>query len=575
MALTDSRPDTERSSSYPEVPTAAADTVDGWLGATDHKPIGRRFIILGALMLLVGTALGLVAAFESADGSGFQIARDADEYTQIWSIGRDLVMFGAVVPILIGLGLYLVPLQIGASSAAFARGAAAAFWTWALGVDLLIISYLLNGGPGGGRADFVLLWATGLGMMLFGLVWAMVVLLSTILGARTVGMTTDRVPFTTWGFFVFSLVGIFSVPITMAELLLGYLNVRYGHLPVAESESLAAVMDGVSFAPSIYWLGIPVLGMGVDIIGSHTGVPVNARKPIMAALTAFGVLTFGADLVAMASVRTLDFNNGLLVIGLLGAAVPVLAILGLSGLSIRNGEFRARTALLGALLSGVLVLAAAAVSLLGVVEPIMVGLDNIAAGSVDLNNTLVVNGTTLHEAVRALMIGAAVVGVIGALHHWANKIWGRRLTESLGMLSLLLAAGGSLLWALGELVAGIADRPFYSAVGQADFDTSGLVGTMGFVSAIGVLGLVGAAALLTLNLASNVFGSKPSGSSPDDWTGSTLEWATASPPGIGNFPGPPIVVSANPLLDGALRFDGIASEAAVVSDESDADGEDA
>ncbi len=575
MALTDSRPDTERSASHAEVPTATTDTVDGWLGATDHKPIGRRFIILGAIMLLVGLALGLVAAFESADAGGFQIASDADEYTQIWSVGRDLVMFGGVVPILIGIGLYLVPLQIGASSAAFARGGAAAFWTWALGVDLLIISYLLNGGPGGGRADFVMLWATGLGMMLFGLVWAMVIVLSTILGARTVGMTTDRVPFTTWGFFVFSLVGILSLPITMAELLLGYLNVRYGHLPVTESEVLAAVMDGVSFAPSIYWLGIPILGIGVDVIGAHTGVPVKARKPIMAALTAFGVLTFGADMVAMGSVRTVNFNNGLLVVGLLGAALPVLAILGLSGLSIRNGDFKPRTALLGALLSGVLVLAAAAVSLLSVVEPIMVGLENVIPDAIDLNNTLVVNGTTLHEAVRALMIGAALVAIISALHHWANKIWGRRLTESLGSLSLLLAAGGSLLWALGELVAGIADRPFYSSLGQAEVDTSGLVGTMGLISAVGVLALLGSAALLVLNLASNVFGSKSSGSSPTEWTGSTLEWATASPPGIGNFPGPPIVTSANPLLDGELRFDGFTNDITGASDESDAEGEDA
>ncbi len=527
-------------------------------------------------MLLVGMALGLVAAFESADGGGFQIARDADEYTQIWSIGRDLVMFGAVVPILLGIALYIVPLQIGASSSAFARGGAAAFWTWALGVDLLIISYLLNGGPGGGRTDFVLLWATALAMMLGGLIWAMVVVLTTILGARTVGMTTDRVPFTTWGFFVFCLVGIFSVPITMAELLLGYLNVRYGHLPITESEALAAVMDGVSFAPSIYWLGIPLLGIGVDVIGAHTGIPVASRKPIMAAITAFGVLTFGADLVAMASLRTLEFNNALLVLGLLGAALPVLAILGLSGLSIRNGEFKARVALLGALLSGMLVLAAAAVALLGVVEPIMVGLDKIIPDAIDLNNTLVVNGTAWHESVRALMIGAAVVGIIGALHHWANKIWGRRLTEPLGMLSLLLAAGGAVLWAVGELVAGIADRPFYSALDQADFDGySGLVNTMGFVSAVGVLALVGAAALLALNLASNVFGSKPAGSSPDDWTGSTLEWATASPPGLGNFPGPPIVTSASPLADGDLRFDGIVSESMAVASPEGTEGEDA
>ena len=38
----------------------------------------------------------------------------------------------------------------------------------------------------------------------------------------------------------------------------------------------------------------------------------------------------------------------------------------------------------------------------------------------------------------------------------------------------------------------------------------------------------------------------------DPWgTGSTLEWATASPPAYANFAEPPVVTSATPLLDDA------------------------
>ena len=210
----------------------------------------------------------------------------------------------------------------------------------------------MNGGPGGGRRDFVVLWACALAMMVGAAIWALVVLATTILGARTVGMTLDRVPFTTWAYFVFSLLGLFSLPILLAELLLGLLRVRYLHLPVGDSESLTAVMDGISFAPSVYWLGIPGLGIAADIIGTHTGVDIRFRRSIMAALTAFGLMSFGQDLVGLGSSRELDFRNGLLVLTLLAAAVPVLAILAMSGDSLRRGTFKPRAAMLAALLSG-------------------------------------------------------------------------------------------------------------------------------------------------------------------------------------------------------------------------------
>ncbi len=53
---------------------------------------------------------------------------------------------------------------------------------------------------------------------------------------------------------------------------------------------------------------------------------------------------------------------------------------------------------------------------------------------------------------------------------------------------------------------------------------------------------------------------KPAGSSSVAWAGTTLEWATSSPPVTGNFPAPPIVTSATPLADGELAYDGLVEE---------------
>ena len=545
MALTETRPATHAPSAAAEV---APGTVEGLLGTGDHKRIGRLFIGAGIVGLVGGLVLGIASVFYANNFDDLQT--DAIDYLpQVWSLSRDLVLFGGLVPILIGLGVYLVPLQVGAPSLAYARGAAASFWTWLLGAGLLILATVFNGGPGGGRRDFVVLWAASLAMMVGAVVWALVCLAATVLGARTTGMTLDRVPMTTWSFLVFALIGLVSLPVTMAELLMAFLRVRYFHIPITESAQLTSVGDGMNLAPSIYWLAIPLLGIAVDIIGVHTGRPIQMHKAVMGAIGLFGILTFGADVVGLASLRPLDFDNAFLVVGLAAAVLPVLGTLGLAGDSIRLGSFVPRVPVIGALLSGLLLLLATVVSLLGLVKPVMGFLDELFPDSIDMTNTLILNGTRFHEGVRGLVVGAVLVAVIAALHHWAVKIWGRRLAEPLGYLAILAAAGGAVILAIGEVAAGFDDQPWLPARATDDY-ASGLAA----ISLIGAAVLAAGAVVLLANLVISLAGTKPAGSSPTAWKGSTLEWATASPPPVGNFPGPPIVTSATPLDDGELRY---------------------
>ncbi len=545
MALTETRPETTAS---PAAVGSESSTVEGLLGTGDHKTIGRLFIGGGAVGLVAGLVVGIASSWYAGNFDDLS-AGSIDYLPQVWSLSRDLVLFGGLVPMLLGLGIYLIPLQVGAPSLAFPRGAAGALWTWFLGTDLLILAYVFNGGPGGGRRDFVVLWAASLAMMVGAAIWALVAIAATLLGARTQGMTLDRVPFTSWSYLVFALVGFFSLPILMAELLMAFLRVRYFHVPIAESAQLTAVADGVNLAPSIYWIAIPLLGMAADIIGAHTEKPVRMHRPVLAAIGAFGLLTFGADVVGLASLRPVDFDNAFLVVGLAAATLPVLATLGIVGDSIRSGSFIPRVPLIGALLSGLLLLLATAASILGLVKPIMGFLDELFPDSIDMTNTLILNGTRFHEGIRALVIGAVLISLIAALHHWAAKIWGRRLAEPLGFLAILASAGGAVILAIGEIAAGFDDQPWLPARATEDFSAG-----LGSLSLVGSAALAAGAIVLVANLAMSFLGSKPAGSSPTSWKGTTLEWATASPPVAGNFPGPPIVSSPTPLADGELRY---------------------
>jgi len=558
MALTETRPETDAPAAAEQAETT---TLDGLLGTADHKTIGRMWIAVGLFTAVAALVLSVVASFESTDLSSFAIAEDGQQFTQLWSFGRDLLLFGGIVPILVGLATFLVPLQIGAPAIVFARGAAGAFWTWFVATDLFILSLLLNGGPGGGREDFVVLWAASLGVMIAAILWALLIVATTILGARTVGMTLERVPHATWSFLVFSLIGLVALPIILAELVMIYVATRHGQLPLEARDSLVGVLTPSNIPPSLYWVAVPLLGMAADIIGVHTGRPVRRHKPVMVAVGLFGILAYGMDFFGFASVRPLVFDNGLLVLTIAAAILPILAVLGLVGDSVRNGSPKLTTALSGALLSGLLLLLGAIVSLLGLIEPVALFLHRETSVEIDLTRLLILNGTTYHDGIRGLVLGAVLVAIIAALHNWAPKLFGRRMAESLGMSAVLATAAGAVVWGAGAVLAGVDDQPAYPASTLGGGEN---VEFFNVVATVGILLVTIGAVITGLNAIQAAFGRGQAGNDRKGWTGSTLEWATASPPSFGNFDKPPVVRSATPLADTIDAID----EAEVVLDDA-------
>ena len=543
MAITETQ--TKTTEALDNEPLSAS-KLDVVLGSSDHKTIGRLWLFSGFLLLAGALIVSVVAAAEALSLGSYTVVADADQFTQLWSLGREVLFFGGVVPILIGLAVFLVPLQVGASTVAFARGASASFWTWLFGMGLVIAAYIANGGAGGGRQDFIILWAAGLAMAIFGILWSLVIIATTVLAVRTPGMTLDKVPFTAWGFFVFALVGLLNLPVLIVELALTYTTVSNGLLDLTSSSSLTGVADMVSLSPALYWLAIPCLAMMVDIVGVHTSKAVAARQPVMVALAALGVISFGANFLSFASVRPVDFNNGLWVVLTALAPLAILAVLALSVPSLGGGKPTASASLGAALASSLVFALGAALAYAGLVEPITLFLAENTSLDIDITDTLVLHGTTFHDAVRGLIIGAAVVAVVGAIHHWSPKLWGKTTDGLLTTLSIASAAAGALAWGVGALVAGIDDQAAYPVsvlTGGDAVEAANLVAMVG-------IGLVALGALVA---AANTVFTAVGGSSSDaddPWIGSTLEWATASPPSFANFDKPlPVFATATPMVE--------------------------
>ena len=150
----------------------AISTLGTWLTSSDSKVIGRQFIGASILALLACAVLGVVLGAERIDGADTLV--DAGALPQLFAAFRIGLVYGVLIPFLLGIAVAIVPLQVGARSLAFPRLAAAGFWAWFAGLVLLIIALANNGGPGGGDADMVDLFLAAHGLLLCGLAAAAV-----------------------------------------------------------------------------------------------------------------------------------------------------------------------------------------------------------------------------------------------------------------------------------------------------------------------------------------------------------------------------------------------------------------
>src|SRR4051812_36155416 len=103
----------------------------GWLTSVDHKSIGKRYIVTAMIFFVLG---GLEAGAMRA-----QLARPEntvlgpDAYNQFFTMHGMTMMFLFAVPVVTAVGLYLVPIMIGARNVAFPRLNAYGYWVYLAG----------------------------------------------------------------------------------------------------------------------------------------------------------------------------------------------------------------------------------------------------------------------------------------------------------------------------------------------------------------------------------------------------------------------------------------------------------
>jgi heme/copper-type cytochrome/quinol oxidase subunit 1 len=504
--------------------------------------------VTALLVLGAGLALELLVRIDLTDADDF-VVLDADTFGQVFVMSKDLLIFGGVVPLFIGLALYVVPLQIGAPNLAFPRAGLLSFWGWFASGGLLITSYSINGGPYGGEPDGVDLYMLALAGVFMSLLLASVSLAATVLTMRAPRLFLDVSPPFAWSALISAAMLMVTLPVALAQLALLYVDHRYGRLYMGGNFGVFEQLEWLYRTPQLYVYAVPALGAVAELVPVWSKAR-QVQSPIVAyAIGAFGLAGFGAASQLTNEPLYFEDYQGLLNVVL--NVLALLAVLGLLGvwavtLARSPGLPRLDAAFLSGLAAGFMFLVATVQAVLGVV----MDWSEVADREVDLLLT------TWTSASQALMLGAVLLAGFAALAFWAPKIWGRRLNEPISLLALLVAFAGALLAGVGPAVAGaFQDQPYLV------FDDPNLtstyvqvveeVGDADAFSAIGAVGiglLLAAVALLLLNMVISLLFRVSAVADADPWGAQTAEWALPSPPAMGPLDELPDLVDGAPLL---------------------------
>ena len=536
----------------------------GVFGTSDHKNIGRLYIFFGLSGGLLALILNILVRFERINiGSvGVLDFGSSNQFFQTWSLSRTTLLFFCVLPLLIGLASYIVPLQVGAPSLSFPRAAALAFWAWVIGIMIHVVTVFTDGGLG--EPDPISQFAQGMdpeatelsmlsiAMVVFALLLGTVCVLATIISQRPQGMTLFELPLFSWSMLIAGGIWVLALPVWLSNLAISWVDfqgadaLRYGAV-----ENIWDQLSWLWSQPMIFAFAIPVLGIAGDVIPVSSGVPQRQYRVQQIAIGAMGALSFGAFVQPFFNPDVA--NQAVFVVMGILIILPILVFLGgLADTSIR-GNLSISAHLILSVVGVLALLVAAVASAFHVSGPAIGAIQEINDSWLDglISWLRDVQGTVLATAVMEHVLIASVIGIIAGLYYWAPKIFGYQLNRNVGILSALTLLGGLALSGGSNIINGIldeGDEVYHSSAYEGVWD-SNAVEFFNIVGAIGSILLLAGIGLVILDLTISVILRKGNDeNTKDPWGGHTLEWATDSPPPTGNFTDAPVVDNERPLL---------------------------
>ncbi|WP_196140070.1 cytochrome c oxidase subunit I [Aliikangiella sp. G2MR2-5] len=277
-----------------------------WLFTTNHKDIGSMYLWFSFIMFFIGGAMAMVIRAELYQ-PGLQFV-EPNFFNQMTTMHGLIMVFGAVMPSMVGLANWLIPMQIGAPDMALPRMNNWSFWILPFAFTLLLSSLFMEGGApnfgwtfyaplsttyGPPSTDFFIL---GVHMMGISSIMGAINVIVTVFNMRAPGMTLMKMPLFVWTWVITAFLLIMVMPVLAGAVTMMLTDRHFG----TSFFDAAGGGDPVMFQhifwffghPEVYIMILPAFGVASEII------PAFARKKL------FG---YASMVYATASIALLSF----------------------------------------------------------------------------------------------------------------------------------------------------------------------------------------------------------------------------------------------------------------------------
>ena len=533
--------------------------------SVDHKVIGIQYAITAMLFLLFGFTLMMIMRWQLAyPGAPIPIIGGLlgvanapggimlpEFYNQLGAMHGTIMVFMGVVPLAVGgFGNFVVPLQIGAPDMAFPKLNMASYLAYFVGGVVMLASFFPTGGaaqsgwtsypPLAVIAPGQTLWLIGMIFLITSSLLGSLNFIVTIVQLRAKGLSWMRLPFFVWAQLVTAFLLLLAFPPLEAAGVLQLMDRLAGtsfFMPsglVVSGQPLAISGQGNPLLwqhlfwflahPEVYVLILPGMGIVSEIIANNTRKPLWGYRTLVYSLVFLGFMSFivwahHMFMTGMGTTMSAFFQTTTMII-----SIPSVIILTALMLSLWGASIRFTTPMLFAL---------AFLPMFGIGG--LTGLPlGLAPSDIHLHDTYYVIGH-FHYVVAPGTIFALFAGV----YYWFPKATGRMMNELLGKIHFWGSFVCINIVFMPMFIQGLGgmNRRMYDGGAQYAHNASLLQWNVTIGMAAWTL------ALFQLPFIVNFFMSIWKGRKVSDnpWDATTLEWATPSPPGHGNFLTEPIV----------------------------------